>query len=71
MAKAVEAARALGDGERLALAALASARPGGWMASANVVDEALIALYEEARVALGEADSLLAGARSWASSPWS
>ena len=59
VANAAEAARALGDGERLALAALASARPGGFMASANVVDEGLIALYEEASGALGEADSLL------------
>ena len=59
VAKAAAVARALGDGERLALAALASARPGGFMASANVVDEGLIALYEEASGALGDADSLL------------
>jgi hypothetical protein len=59
VANAAEAARALGDGERLALAAIVSARPGGWTASANVVDEGLIALYEEARGALGDADSLL------------
>ena len=59
VANAVAVARALGDGERLALAALASARPGGVMANANVVDEGLIALYEEASGALGEADSLL------------
>jgi tetratricopeptide (TPR) repeat protein len=59
VAKAAELARALGDGERLALAALASARPGGYLASTNLVDEGLIALYEEARAALGEADSLL------------
>ena len=39
VAKAAAAARALGDGERLALAALASARAGGFMASANLVDE--------------------------------
>src|SRR6185369_7007184 len=37
--KAAAMARALGDGERLALAALATARPGGFMASANMVDE--------------------------------
>jgi class 3 adenylate cyclase len=59
VAKAAELARALGDGERLALAALASARPGGYLASANLVDEGLIALYEEARAALGDADSLV------------
>jgi hypothetical protein len=56
---AVAAARALGDAERLALAALASARPGGFIASVSVVDEALIALYEEASRALGDVDSLL------------
>ena len=59
VAKAVEVARALGDGERLALAALTSARPGGFMASVNLVDEPLIVLYEEASGALGNADSLL------------
>ena len=35
VAKAAELARALGDGERLALAALASARPGGFMRAAT------------------------------------
>ncbi len=59
VAKAVAAARALGDGERLARAALASSRPGGINSNANVVDEELHALYEEASAALGEADSLL------------
>ena len=59
VANAAAVARALGDGERLALAALASAKPGGFMANANVVDEGLIALYEEATGALGDADSLL------------
>src|SRR6185295_10051062 len=49
----------LGDAERLALAAVASARPGGYNANANVVDEALLALYEEASAALGTSDSLL------------
>jgi len=58
VANAVAVARALGDGERLALAALANARPGGAMANASVVDEGLIALYEEASGALGDADSL-------------
>jgi len=56
---AVELGRRLGDAERLAQAALASARPGGATANANVVDEALLALYEEASAALGTADSLL------------
>jgi class 3 adenylate cyclase/tetratricopeptide (TPR) repeat protein len=59
VAQAVAAARELGDGERLALAVLTSARPGGFVASVYLVDEGLISLYEEARVALGEADSLL------------
>ena len=57
--QAIEASRALGDGERLARAVLANARPGGFMANTNVVDEKLIALYEEAAAVLGEADSLL------------
>src|SRR6185436_7294090 len=56
---AVELARRLGDAERLALAAVASARPGGFFANANVVDEAMLALYEEAVAALGTSDSLL------------
>lgn len=55
---AVSLARSLGDGERLASAALANSRPGGFMASAAVVDEQLIALYEEALSALDEGDSL-------------
>ncbi len=59
VAKEVEVARALCEGERLAREVLASARPGGIMASVVLVDEALIALYEEACVALGEGDSLL------------
>src|SRR5262249_55221733 len=56
---AVELARRLGDAERLALAALVSARPGGNTANANVVDDTLLALYEEASAALGTTDSLL------------
>jgi len=56
---AVELARRLGDAKRLALAALASARPGGWVANNSLVDEALVALYEEASAALGTTDSLL------------
>ena len=59
VARAVEAARALGDGERLAHAALASATLGGFISRNGVVDEGLIVLYEEACAALGDADSLL------------
>jgi tetratricopeptide (TPR) repeat protein len=58
-AKAVDVARALGDSERLALAVLGHARPGGMNTNATVVDEGLLALYEEASAALGDADSLL------------
>src|SRR5262249_28913684 len=51
---------ALGDGERLALAVLGHARATeGFAASSTVVDEGLLALYEEASTALGEVDSLL------------
>jgi class 3 adenylate cyclase len=59
VAKAVEVARALGDGERLALAVLGHARPGGFVTSANVIDEGLGTLYEEATAALGGVDGLL------------
>ena len=59
VATAVEVARTLGDGERLAHAVIANARPGGWVANANIVNDRLIALYEEASTALGEAESLL------------
>ncbi len=55
----VDAARALGDGERLARAVLTTARPGGFNASSDVIDRELIALYEEAAAALGDGDSLL------------
>jgi class 3 adenylate cyclase len=56
---AAELARALGDGERLALAALTNARPGGLLANVNLANESLIALYEEALAALDEGDSLV------------
>jgi class 3 adenylate cyclase/tetratricopeptide (TPR) repeat protein len=59
VATAVEVARTLGDGERLARAVLGHARSGGIVANVTVVDEALLALYEEARVALGDVDSPL------------
>jgi len=60
VAKALDEARVLGDGERLARAVLGHARAmDGYVASSNVVDEGLLALYEEASAALGEVDSLL------------
>jgi class 3 adenylate cyclase/tetratricopeptide (TPR) repeat protein len=60
MNDAVTIARALGDPRRLAKAVLVSARPGGTMANATVVDHALIALYEEAIAGLrNEGDNLL------------
>jgi class 3 adenylate cyclase/tetratricopeptide (TPR) repeat protein len=58
VAQAVEVARALGDAERLALAVLGHAR-AGFVTNTKVVDERLLALYEEARAALGDADGLL------------
>jgi hypothetical protein len=57
--QAIESRRAITDGERFARAVLTTARPGGFMTSANVVDTELSALYEEAAGALGERDSLL------------
>src|SRR5262249_795549 len=59
VARAVEMARALGDGERLALAVLGHASFGGLAANPTVVDEGLLDLYEEASTALGNPDSLL------------
>jgi hypothetical protein len=59
VATAVDVARTLGAGERLARAVLGHARPGGFYANPTVVDEGLLALYEEARAALGDMDSLL------------
>lgn len=59
VATAADVARSLGDGERLALAVLGHARHGGFAANTTVVDEGLLALYEEASAALGNADSLL------------
>jgi tetratricopeptide (TPR) repeat protein len=54
MTEAVRIARSLGDSRRLAMAVLVSARPGGTLANASVVDHALIALYEEALAGLRE-----------------
>jgi predicted ATPase/class 3 adenylate cyclase len=56
MTEAVGIARALKDARRLAMAVLVSARPGGVVANGMVVDQTLIALYEEALAALGEED---------------
>ena len=56
MTEAVTIARAVGDARRLALAVLVSARPGGTMANATVVDHELIALFEEALAGLGDED---------------
>jgi len=52
--QAVEVARSLGDARRFALAALGHARPGHSFANANVVDQGLIALYEEAIAAIAD-----------------
>ncbi len=56
MTEAVTIARSLGDSRRLAMAALVSARPGGTMANATVVDHELIALFEEALAGLRDED---------------
>jgi class 3 adenylate cyclase/tetratricopeptide (TPR) repeat protein len=53
VAQAVQIARSTGDAKQFALAALGSARPEHPFANANLVDESLIALYEEAIAALG------------------
>ena len=52
MNEAVKIARSLGDSRRLAMAVLVSARPGGTMANATVVDHELIALFEESLAGL-------------------
>ena len=56
MTEAVTIARSLGDSRRLAMAVLVSARPGGTVANATVVDHELIALFEEALVGLRDED---------------
>jgi class 3 adenylate cyclase/tetratricopeptide (TPR) repeat protein len=48
VAEAVQIARSLGDAKRFVLAVLGSARPEHPFANANLVDQGLIALYEEA-----------------------
>jgi predicted ATPase/class 3 adenylate cyclase len=58
--RATQIARSLGDARRFALAVLGSARPEHPFANANVVDQSLIELYEEAIVALeGEDENVL------------
>lgn len=59
MAAAAEHSRALGDAERMVRAALGSSRPCSWFISVGYVDEALVALYEEALARLDSGDSLL------------
>ena len=60
MTEAVTIARSLGDSRRLAMAVLISARPGGTMANATVIDRELIALFEEALAGLrDEEDAVL------------
>ena len=54
--QAVEIARSLGDAKRFALAALCSARPEHPFANANVIDQPLIGLYEEAIATLENED---------------
>lgn len=53
---AVDMARSLGDARRFALAVLVNARPGGVVSNAAVVDQSLIASYEEAIAGLGDDD---------------
>jgi class 3 adenylate cyclase len=52
VAEAVQIARSTGDAKHFALAVLGSARPEHPFANANLVDESLIALHEEAIAAL-------------------
>jgi predicted ATPase/class 3 adenylate cyclase len=52
VSQAVQIARSAGDAKCFALAVLGSARPEHPFANANLVDESLIALYEEAIAAL-------------------
>ena len=59
IAKAVELARRTDDAQRFALAALGNGRTGGIFANATLIDQGLIALYEDALKALGHADSIL------------
>jgi class 3 adenylate cyclase/tetratricopeptide (TPR) repeat protein len=64
--RAIEIARSLADARHFALAVLGSARPEHPFANANVVDERLMALYEEAIARLGNEDENLLRARLFA-----
>jgi class 3 adenylate cyclase len=60
VAQAVQIARSLGDARRFALSVLGSARPEHPFANANLVDQSLIELYDEAIAALhGEDENIL------------
>ena len=59
MLEAARLSRRLGDGERLALAALGSARTSAFFGEIGRLDQALVGLYQEALGALGPADSVL------------
>src|SRR5262249_10657227 len=63
VAQAVQLARSLGDAKRFALAVLGSARPEHPFANANLVDQNLIQLYEEAIAALEHEDENLLRAK--------
>ncbi len=64
--KAIEIARALGDAKRFALAVLGSARPEHPFANANLVDQRLIALFEEAIAGLEKEDENILRAKLFA-----
>jgi class 3 adenylate cyclase len=55
-AQAIEMARTLGDARRFATAVLVNARPGGAVSNAAVLDQDVIALYEEAIAGLSDHD---------------
>jgi predicted ATPase/class 3 adenylate cyclase len=61
--RAIEIARSLADAKHFALAVLGSGRPEHPFANANVIDQRLIALYEEAIALLGDEDENLLRAR--------
>jgi class 3 adenylate cyclase/tetratricopeptide (TPR) repeat protein len=63
VAQAVQIARSAGDAKRFALAVLGNARPDHPFANSNLLDQSLIALYEEAIAALDNADEDILRAR--------
>jgi len=66
VSQAVQIARSLGDARRFALSALGSARPEHPFANANLVDQSLIQLYNEAITALdGEHENVLSAKLSF------